>query len=176
MLLFIIILVILFILFGFHYKKFKRKTNLFDIIQIDNVLTNYTKYIDDIVPIIFRNHTSNIINKYIVSPLTISRTTVNKSIKNYVYHTHDLLFIIPKEDIVVNLLIPSEISHFKYRDNTPVFKNLDIINNNYNYTEIILDKDMIFYIPRYWIFNIPNGENTDILYIDTIFTFFFSKF
>ena len=92
------------------------------------------------------------------------------------YHTHDLLFIIPKEDIVVNLLIPSEISHFKYRDNTPVFKNLDIINNNYNYTEIILDKDMIFYIPRYWIFNIPNGENTDILYIDTIFTFFFSKF
>ena len=166
----IIITVFLLILLSFHYKKYNNKSKIFDIIQIDQKVHNYKIYFTENVPIIFKNHTIDFLKK-VVSPITMKSNINSRYFNEYTRHYHDLLFLQPEYECSLNILLPNQIKYFKKNK-----KNLQIIDKNYDYSEIQLSKDIIIAIPRFWIFKLNNNCKVSVLYTDTPFSFLFSKF
>ena len=165
----LILLIIICILYIFHLQKYNKKSSVFDVIQINDRLKDYTQYLNDNVPIILQNHKLSFIKK-ILSPLTLQKIEKKEILTNYKYHKNDLYFISPDEDITINLLLPIEKKKFQYQNN-----KLTIVNDNYNYTEIKLAKNMIIGIPRFWIFKVNQDISVNTLTTNTIFTYLFSK-
>uniref|UniRef100_A0A6C0EJB6 Uncharacterized protein n=1 Tax=viral metagenome TaxID=1070528 RepID=A0A6C0EJB6_9ZZZZ len=176
------ILLIISIVFILHYREFYKVNNTYEILNINNKLTNYNKYIREKLPIIF---TKNIDIDDIISPITIKKYTIkNLDYNNYLCHTNDLLFIVVNDAIIINISTPIESSKFKQVSSKGTEKgkegaitSLKNINNTYDYKyiQLKLNKNNILSIPRYWVFKILTlNPNIDIYSYDTLFTRIFN--
>jgi len=175
---FIISLIVIILLF--HLKIFLIKNNKYEILQINSLLESNKlfKYYNENLPIVILNYQlKDIINN--LSPLTIKKKFISdkKNFSNkYILHNKDMLFIISKNNLKINLSIPNELKNFsklsQYNNN---FLFLTNKNNNYKYIQILLTSQNILYIPRNWIFSILADENDfSILVTETIFSFLFT--
>lgn len=168
----IIIIIILIVLVSFHLKFYNKKSTSFDIIQIDDILNNYTSYINENVPILFQNHNINNI-KQILSPLTINKKEIKMTLNKWHYHCNDKLFIMCDEDVTINMVMPVQVQNFIIKKNNSIIKELSIKNDNYSYSQLLLKKNMIVSIPRFWIFQILSDKPLNILITNTIFSSLF---
>lgn len=173
--LFLLILIIFIVL---HYLKYKKISSVPKIIQINDKLYDYKEYLDENQPIIFYNQNINDIKDYIKSPLSINEKILNLNISNYVFHSKDLFILYSNENLIkINLLSPNEKKNFiKDKNSNTIINNLKIINNNFNFSEIILKPNTLLLIPRFWIFSLENKNKIDLFYSDSIFSYIFSKF
>lgn len=165
----ITIFTLLFLLL-FHFKKYNTKSKTFDIIQVDTKIPDYKIYLTENTPILFKNHSFEFLKK-VVSPITIRKNLGVNTYNDYTIHYHDLLFIKSDTDCSLNILLPEQKKYFKKNKN-----KLTVINEKYNYSEILLPKDMIISVPRHWIFKINNNCKVSTFYTDTPFSLLFSKF
>lgn len=168
----LITLLILIVLILFHFKKYNTKSKTFDIIQIDTKIPNYQLYLTENTPILFKNHSLEFLKK-VVSPITIKKNITHNNFPEYTIHYHDLLFIKSETDCTLNILLPDQKKYFKKGKDK---NTLNVLNDEYNYSEILLPQDMIISIPRHWIFKINNECKVSTFYTDTPFSLLFSKF
>ena len=176
-----IIIFIILVLLITHLNKFLKTNNNYEILQINNKISAYDKYLKENLPLVILNHRVDDI-KTIVSPLTIKKKYIsNYEISNkYMSHTKDTFFIIPDEEIRVNISAPNEINSFKksseYSTHIKLLE-LNDKNKDAKFIQIILKPGNILSIPRYWIFNIEsNVKSIGIFFSDTIFSFLFSVY
>ena len=166
MLKYIIITAIIF-LFIIHFLKYKKKKNSIDIIQIDHIIKDYKDYIDENYPIILTNHDSKSIEK-LYSPLSISSSTEKTQIKDFCYHLHDMLIIIPIKKTNITICNPIENPKFKKKQKKSGINYLEIIDEKYNFIDINLNIDNFLIIPRFWIFK--SNQEIILKTSDTIFS------
>lgn len=173
----ILIVVLLCIFITFHLKKYHTKKTKYEILQINRSIKDYSKYIDELYPLVILNHNIDDIGN-MISPLTIHKKYIehfNIQIKDrYMYHTKDSFFILSNSNATIYVSLPSQWKHFKPDTYNPYVKTLRPKNPQYSFITIKLKKGNIVSIPRFWIFSI-NGD-VSIFYNHTIFTSFFSIF
>lgn len=166
MLKYVIIIFIVF-LFVIHYLKYIKKKKTIDIIQINHKVLDYKDYIDENYPIILTNHDSKLLEK-LYSPLSITSFTEKKNIKDFCYHLHDMLIIIPLKKTTLTICNPIENDKFKKKTKISGINYLEIIDEKYNCIEINLNTNTFLIIPRFWIFK--TDQEVIIKTSETIFS------
>lgn len=173
---YLVILVLLFIIF--HLISFVKTKKDYEILQINNPITNYSEYIKEKYPIVLKNH-NNVDN--MLSPITIFKKEL-KNIKidnNYAYHNKDMLFIFSNKDLKINILNPKEIINFENSGIYLPHLKLNKIKKNkikIKPVQILLSEGDILYLPRYWHFNIEHNLEFNISFSETPFSLLFTSY
>ena len=176
MILFICIIIIVITLL--HLKYYLRNSLGYEIFQINNNIYKMNDYYKKKIPIIFSIKHKNFKIFNLLCPLTIKKKYLkyNSLYMNYFTHKYDKLFIIANDKIIIDLINPSNTNSFnKLKRNKEDIILLNKKNNNFNYIQIILNKNDILYIPNIWIIKL-NKNNFTILNSHNIFSIIFKNF
>jgi len=154
----------------FHFNSFLKKTNKYEILQIDNIVSDYNEYFRENLPIVIRNN-----DMKIFSPLTIRKKVIVINNNNYFYHIRDRLFICSKQnEIRINIIAPNQISKFSKTGTNNGLKTIKINDNTFSYIQVVLKPGIRLYIPRYWIFNVEDlSHEYEVTLSDTVFSILF---
>ena len=184
-----IILFLTLILILFHYRKYSKFNENYEIEQqeLDYIKGDelYNRLNPIVITFIEDNTLKyNIDNYSLFSPISISFTylNLNPSYKYYQF-TGEILLVRPNKDIKIELTNPKFIKYFnRLKSDNDNYNQYKLLSKNYSEVsniEIILHKYNILYIPRFWLINFKNNDSNTTLETfscHNIFTYFFNIF
>ena len=185
----IILLIVILTFLAFHFYSHLKKNNTLEILQINYKLdhSKYSSYFREKLPIVLIDHSQSDLSN-IISPLTISQTTIETDIllenktPSYTYHNKDMLFIIANQDTSINILPPNKFPLFqRTQEKKNIFTFYELSNSPTKEDatpptpiQIRLNAGMVLYIPRYWLFEI--GPGLSVYHTTSIFSALFGLF
>ena len=153
-----IILFLTLILILFHYRKYSKFNENYEIEQqeLDYIKGDelYNRLNPTVITFIEDNTFKyNIDNYSLFSPISISFTYLNLNPSNKYYQfTGEILLVRPNKDIKVELTNPKFIRYFRLKSDNDNYNQYKLLSKNYSDVsniEIILHKYNILYIPRF---------------------------
>ena len=182
----IILLILLFIIAGFHFYTYAKTKKIYTILQkpIDDI-EGYQLYTntEPLVISFIEDDTFkyNVKNYNLKTALTTEEKyfTINPKANSYLSHTAEICLLRPKEDITLTLINPKSSKFFKSDKGGHNFKFSTLPEKNFskvNSIDIILHQHNIFCLPRYWLFSVEKEGDVEVFMTHNIFTKIFSIF
>ena len=178
-----IVVIILILLFLFHYKKFRDYTTEYQIEQQELEYINGNELYNTLNPLIITFIEKGALKFNVEEYKLFSSITIQKKFNNlittnnYMQHTNELLLIRSKSDIKLELINPKYMNFFTKSEKSLLY-NYTLQEKNYEKVksiDIVLREYNIVYVPRLWLFKFNKPDSSvEIFTCNNIFTYGFN--
>ena len=181
-----VFIIIIIILILFHYNKYNKTVNDYEIEQQELEYIDGNTLYDNLNPLVITFIENNTLKYNIETYKLYSSISINlkyfliNTTDNYLRHTGELLLIRSNKDINIELINPKYIKFFNKNNNNINLENYTLPNVNFKDVvsiDILLHEYNILMIPRFWLFKFSIIDtNVEIFKCENIFTKLFNIF